>query len=140
MVISLLGCPSHNGPYIARQADCTFINSGCQDAETCDAIDIRYGHERYSHRSDPLCSFSHTDWAVTRRICEGDGWPGTTVAFLFEQAGPAYLTGVGQIACGMGVLFSIYPGLGAAEAGCVGVVPSRVPVVDTTLEVELLLS
>ena len=35
-------------------------------------------------------------------------------AWLHFQTGWAYLTGVGQIACGLGVLFSIYPRLAAA--------------------------
>ena len=39
-------------------------------------------------------------------------------AWLHYQLGWAYLTGVGQIACGIGVLFSIYPRVAAAvEAG-----------------------
>jgi uncharacterized membrane protein len=39
-------------------------------------------------------------------------------AWLPFRAGWAYLTGVGQIACGIGVLFSIYPRVAAAaEAG-----------------------
>jgi uncharacterized membrane protein len=41
-------------------------------------------------------------------------------AWLPFRAGLAYLTGVGQIACGIGVLFSIYPRVAAAaEAGMV---------------------
>jgi uncharacterized membrane protein len=41
-------------------------------------------------------------------------------AWLPSQAGWAYLTGVGQIACGLGVLFSILPRVAArAEAGMI---------------------
>jgi uncharacterized membrane protein YphA (DoxX/SURF4 family) len=39
-------------------------------------------------------------------------------AWLPFRTGWAYLTGIGQIACGIGVLFSIYPRVAAtAEAG-----------------------
>lgn len=41
-------------------------------------------------------------------------------AWLHFQTGWAYLTGVGQIACGIGVLFSIYPRVAAAtQAGMI---------------------
>ena len=41
-------------------------------------------------------------------------------AWLHFQTGWAYVTGVGQIACGIGVLFSIYPRLAAAtQAGMI---------------------
>jgi uncharacterized membrane protein len=41
-------------------------------------------------------------------------------AWLPYRAGWAYLTGAGQIACGLGVLFSIFPRTGAfAEAGMI---------------------
>lgn len=45
-------------------------------------------------------------------------------AWLPFRPGWAYLTGVGQIACGIGVLFSIYPRLAAAiEAGMLSLFP-----------------
>jgi uncharacterized membrane protein len=41
-------------------------------------------------------------------------------AWLPDRVGWAYLTGVGQIACGLGVLFSIFPRVAArAEAGMI---------------------
>ena len=41
-------------------------------------------------------------------------------AWLPYRVGWAYLTGIGQIACGLGVLFSIFPRVAArAEAGVI---------------------
>src|SRR5260370_24330061 len=80
---------------------------------------IHHGRERHQHCADPLCSFSHTDRAFTYRVCEADGRLGTSVASLPNWLG-LHVTGAGQIACGLGVLFSIFPRVAArAEAGMI---------------------
>jgi len=55
---------------------------------------------------DPFRQFQFFDRAGAYHLCEGDA--ALVPAWLPFRAGWAYLTGVGQIACGLGVLFSIF--------------------------------
>ena len=76
------------------------------------------GENEHPLRADSLCRFSSADRTLTLVYVK------ETVelvpAWLPYRVGWAYLTGAGQIACGLGVLFSILPRVAAtAEAGMI---------------------
>jgi len=81
------------------------------------ATDIPHGPNTASVLLRYSLRFSHTDWTLQHFVYVKETAE-LVPAWLPYRVGWAYLTGAGQIACGLGVLFSVLPRVAAwAEAG-----------------------